>query len=57
MKSASLITVVKTAPYLADAVQLMDEAERIQAVNTIAANPQAGDLIPGTGACEKFEFR
>lgn len=57
MESASLITVVETAPYLADAVELMDEAERIEVVNTIAADPQAGDVIPGTGGLRKVRIR
>ncbi len=56
MKSASLITVVETAPYLAEAVQLMDEAERIEVINLIATDPQAGDVFPGTGGLRKVRI-
>ena len=56
MKGASLITVVETAPYLSDAVQLMDQAERIEVVNAIAADPQAGDVIQGTGGLRKVRI-
>lgn len=56
MKSASLMTVVETAPYLADAAQVMDEAERIELVNMIAADPQVGDAIPGTGCFGKVRI-
>jgi hypothetical protein len=34
----------------------MDEAERIEVVNTIAADPQAGDVIPGTGGLRKVRI-
>jgi hypothetical protein len=56
MKFASLITVVETEPYLSKAVEIMDEAERTAVVNMIAADPQAGDLIQGTGGLRKVRI-
>ncbi|OWJ67460.1 type II toxin-antitoxin system RelE/ParE family toxin [Inquilinus limosus] len=47
-------TVVETPAYLAAAKDAgMTEAERTAAVLTLAANPEAGDLIQGTGGCRK----
>jgi hypothetical protein len=56
MKNTPLMSVVETAPYLVDAAQLMDEAERIEVVNMIATDPQAGDVIPGTGGLRKVRI-
>lgn len=50
-------TVVETAAYLAAAKDAgMTEAERELAILTLAANPQAGDLIQGTGGCRKLRI-
>lgn len=56
MKSTSLITVVETETYLSRAVDIMDEAERTAVINMIAADPQAGDLIQGTGGLRKVRI-
>ena len=32
----------------------MTDAERSRIVDLLAANPMAGDLIPGTGGCQKL---
>ena len=50
-------TVVETPAYLASAGRAgMTEAERIDAANTIAANPKAGALIVGSGGCRKLRI-
>lgn len=47
-------TVVETPEFLTAAKKAgMTEAERAAAVDIIAANPEAGDIIPGTGGCRK----
>jgi hypothetical protein len=47
-------TVVETPTYLAAAAKAgMTEAERVAAVDQIAADPQAGDIIPGGGGVRK----
>ena len=50
-------TVVETETYLRDtkAAKLSD-GERRQIVNFIAANPDAGHEIPGTGGARKVRF-
>mgnify|MGYP000414410455 CR=1 FL=1 len=52
-----LQTVIETPSYLKAADEAgLTEKEREAIVNTIAANPLAGDLIPGTGGCRKVRF-
>lgn len=47
-------TVVETPAYLAAAADAgMSDAERTAAVDLVSANPQAGELIVGTGGCRK----
>lgn len=47
-------TVVETPSYLRRAKDAgMTEAEMKDAVDQIAANPEAGDLIQGSGGCRK----
>ena len=41
--------VAETPIYLARAEKLMSEAERISVIDLLAASPEVGDLIPGTG--------
>jgi hypothetical protein len=50
-------TVIETAQYLRDAARagLAGEA-RANVVRLIAGNPQAGDLIPGTGGARKIRL-
>lgn len=50
-------TVVETPEYLAAAKKAgMTETERQAAVDFLAANPDAGDIIPGTGGCRKVRI-
>lgn len=50
-------TVVETPEYLAAAKKAgMTDAEREAAVLFLAANPDAGDIIPGTGGCRKVRI-
>jgi hypothetical protein len=51
-----LITVVETDRFLRDANELMPEAERMNLVAFIAANPESGDLIPETGGVRKLRW-
>lgn len=51
-------TVVETIGYLADAKSAgLSDEEREDVVSFIAANPEAGDLIVGTGGARKVRFR
>jgi hypothetical protein len=50
------MTVVETARFLKDAQPLMPESEREQLVAFVAANPEAGSLIPETGGVRKLRW-
>ncbi len=50
-------TVVETPTYLRAAKVFYSEAEREEIVLAIAADPEAGDLMPGTGGYRKLRFR
>jgi hypothetical protein len=47
-------TVVETEPYLAQVERLFDLEEQAAIVNTVAADPQCGVVIPGTGGVRKL---
>ena len=51
-------SVVETPTYLADAKDAgMNSDEREAVVLFLSANPQAGDMMPGTGGARKFRFK
>jgi retron-type reverse transcriptase len=52
----SVQTVVETPMFLRAAEDLYSEADREEIVRTIAAYPEAGDLMPGTGGYRKLRF-
>ena len=50
-------SVVETPAFLRDARTLgLSEAERLAIVTWLAANPNAGDVIEGTGGARKLRF-
>jgi hypothetical protein len=50
-------TVVETDSYLRDAKAAgMSEDERIAAVDLVATNPEAGDMMQGTGGVRKAQL-
>jgi hypothetical protein len=49
-------SVVETDAYLSKASKFMSEAEREAAVLMIATDPQAGDVIKGTGGLRKVRI-
>ena len=49
-------TVVETPPYLADAERLFTADERASVVNTVAADPRCGVVIPGSNGIRKVRF-
>jgi len=50
------MTVVETDRFLKDARHLMPESERAKLVAFVAANPQAGQLVPETGGVRKLRW-
>src|SRR3954451_12646091 len=51
-----LITVAETPLFVRQASSLWDDAEREAFVSFIAANPEAGDVIPETGGVRKVRW-
>jgi hypothetical protein len=51
------MTVVETERFLKDARALLAESERAELVAYVAANPEAGDVIPETGGVRKLRWR
>ena len=50
------MTVVETERFLKDVRPLLSDAERAELVAFIAANPEAGDVIPETGGVRKVRW-
>jgi len=49
-------TVTETPIFLRYANEVWSETERLEFINWIAANPNAGDVIPGSGGCRKVRW-
>jgi hypothetical protein len=50
------MTVVETAEFLRKAKPLLSESERAELVAFVAANPEAGEIIPETGGVRKIRW-
>jgi len=50
------VAVIETDQFLAATRKLMSEEERARLVDYMARNPEAGDLIPGTGGVRKLRW-
>ena len=57
MVSVRLITVAETAHFVRHAEAVWSDEEREDFVNFIAANPEAGDVIPDTGGVRKIRWK
>ena len=57
MDDVRLITVVETSEFLTVTRKLFSEKERADLVDYLARNPEAGDLIQGTGGVRKLRWR
>ncbi len=51
-----LVTVVETPEFIRRTEKLMTEGDREELISYLAANPTAGDLIPGTGGVRKLRW-
>ncbi len=49
-------TVAETPIFIKYAAEVWTDPERVAFVNWIAANPEAGDVIPGSGGCRKVRW-
>ena len=50
------MTVVETAEFLKKAKALMTDSERETLVAFVGANPEAGEIIPGSGGVRKIRW-
>ncbi len=51
-----MLTVIETEEFMAWAAQVWNDAERHAFIDWIADNPEAGDVIPGTGGLRKVRW-
>lgn len=49
-------TVAETPTFSRQASKLFDEGQKRELIDFLAANPEAGDEIPGTGGVRKVRF-
>jgi hypothetical protein len=49
-------TVAETTIFKRYADEVWSEAERVEFINWIAANPESGDVIRGSGGCRKVRW-
>ena len=50
------MTVVETARFSKDVKPMMSDSEREELVAFVAANPEAGEIIPETGGVRKIRW-
>ena len=51
-----MLTIVETPTFAADAKAIWTEEERGAFCGWLAANPEAGEVIPGSGGCRKVRW-
>lgn len=51
-----MYTFVETPTFIADADKLWSAEERLEFFVWLANNPEAGDVIPGSGGCRKVRW-
>lgn len=56
MLGRPLHTVVETPEFLRRTQRLISDDERRALIDFLAANPDAGDVMPGTGGARKFRW-
>jgi mRNA-degrading endonuclease RelE of RelBE toxin-antitoxin system len=50
------MTVIETEQFVEDAMTILDEPERMKLIAFLAANPEVGVLIPGSGGVRKMRW-
>lgn len=51
-----MFTIVETPTFVAEARRYWSDDDRLAFCTWIAANPDAGDVIPGSGGCRKVRW-
>ena len=52
-----MLTIIETGEYLKQAAKLFAEEERAAIVAFLSGQPEAGDVIPGTGGLRKLRWK
>ncbi|KFF47922.1 transcriptional regulator [Gammaproteobacteria bacterium MFB021] len=52
-----MYTIAETEIFKADAASLWSDEEREAFFEWLAKNPEAGDVVPGTGGCRKVRWK
>lgn len=51
-----MYTIIETPSFVDDADDLWSEGERLEFFSWLGANPEVGDVIPGSGGCRKVRW-
>ncbi|MDO9386538.1 MAG: hypothetical protein Q7T65_07525 [Thiobacillus sp.] len=51
-----MYTAIETDIFVRAAAQVWTDSERVAFIDWLAANPDAGDVIPGSGGCRKVRW-
>ena len=51
------MTVVETPGFIREAAAVLTDWERTDLISFLAANPEAGDIVPDTGGARKLRWR
>ena len=54
--NGAMYTIIETPTFAADARDIWTDEERSAFFAWLAANPEAGDVIPGSGGCRKVRW-
>lgn len=54
--NASVLTIVETPSFVTAAERLWPQEERLELFAHLAADPTAGEVIPGSGGCLKLRW-
>ena len=51
-----MLTIIETSVFIEWASKVWDDAERVEFIDWIAANPLSGEVIPGAGSLRKVRW-
>ena len=52
-----MYTLAESPTFVSDADKLWSEEERLEFFSWLAFNPEAGDVVPGSGGCRKVRWK
>jgi hypothetical protein len=51
-----MLTIYETPTFIAEAAKIWSDLERLEFFAAMAADPEAGTVIPGSGGCRKIRW-